>query len=69
MFYLLIEDSKDLIVFLTLALGVRPQMSDPQFDYALDPTGSLAANKIVQESHTITAINDRNYNFIIPIEE
>ncbi len=41
-------------------------MSDPQFDYALDPTGSLAANKIVQESHTITAINDRNYNFIIP---
>ena len=38
----------------------------PQYSYALDTTGSLAANKITDERHTIAAVNDRDYNFIIP---
>lgn len=34
--------------------------------YALDLTGKLAANKIVNERHVVTAANWRSYHFIVP---
>ena len=37
-----------------------------QYDYPLDTNGDLATNKITSERHTITAVNNRNYNFLIP---
>lgn len=35
----------------------------PQFD----PTGTLAANQVTGEAHTITAENDRDFAFIVPL--
>jgi hypothetical protein len=35
--------------------------------YPLDLTGLLETNAIVNELHTITAVNDRHYQFIVPI--
>ena len=34
--------------------------------YDFDPTGSLPANLVVDELHTITEINVNTYNIIIP---
>lgn len=34
--------------------------------YTFDPTGTLSANKIENEQHIITAINWRDYHFIVP---
>ena len=34
--------------------------------YDFDPTGSLPANLVVDELHTITEINANTYNIIIP---
>ncbi len=36
------------------------------YTYELDTTGELPANKIADERHTITGVNDRDYNFIVP---
>jgi hypothetical protein len=41
-------------------------MGTGQYSYALDTTGQLPANLIVGETHTVTAVNDRTYHFIIP---
>ena len=41
-------------------------MGTGQFSYALDTTGQLPANLIVGETHTVTAVNDRTYHFVIP---
>lgn len=34
--------------------------------YAFDPTGTLAANKITNEQHILTPVNDRDFYCIIP---
>ena len=41
-------------------------MGTGQYSYALDTTGQLPANLIVGETHTVTAVNDRTYHFLIP---
>lgn len=37
-----------------------------QFQYALDVTGRLPANRIAEEHHTLTKPNWRTYHFIVP---
>ena len=41
-------------------------MSTGQYSYALDTTGINPANLITDELHTVTAVNDRTYHFIVP---
>ena len=41
-------------------------MPNGSYEYSLDTTGNLAANKIINEDHTVTKENDKDYNFIIP---
>lgn len=38
----------------------------PEPLYPFDPTGSALTNKIVEEQHTTTEANYRNYRFIVP---
>ena len=41
-------------------------MSTGQYSYALDTLGTNPANLITDELHTVTAVNDRTYHFIVP---
>lgn len=41
-------------------------MPDGSYEYKLDVTGNLPANKIIGEVHTVTKENEKDYNFIIP---
>ena len=41
-------------------------MSTGQYSYALDVLGTNPANKVTDELHTVTAVNDRTYHFIVP---
>lgn len=41
-------------------------MATTQYSYPQDNTGTLATNKILAELHTVTAVNNRNYHFLIP---
>lgn len=34
--------------------------------YPFDPTGTSSANRIINEQHVITAVNFRNYHYVIP---
>ena len=41
-------------------------MSTGQYSYALDTVGTNPANLLTDELHTVTAVNDRTYHFIVP---
>lgn len=42
-------------------------MSNVQYSYPLDITGTSSVNKVTSEVHTVTAVNNRNYHFLIPV--
>lgn len=42
-------------------------MPNGNYTYQLDTTGALPANKVTEETHTLTYVNDRTYHFIVPI--
>ncbi|UQT03118.1 short tail fiber protein [Serratia phage vB_SmaS-Totoro] len=41
-------------------------MNNTKYQYDFDPYGTNAANKIVSEPHTITAVNGTDFNFVVP---
>lgn len=41
-------------------------MATIQYAYPLDNNGTAATNKVTAELHTVTAVNNRNYHYLIP---
>lgn len=41
-------------------------MANKTFTYPYDPSGLLLSNKVVEESHTITPANGKDFRFIVP---
>lgn len=39
----------------------------PDIQYPFDPTGQLLSNRVTNEKHVITASNQRDYHYIVPL--